>query len=236
MTGVEYLWQGWQKVDWMYRNYWELLASDKSGGDSHYIINICHPDTDPLIITPGSSGTIMGSFVEKIIQNYTKGWMFELPSWCESGDGMRTIRRNCWNPAKCHRLNTGQYVIKNTVSITSSRKGIFTRNSFSSFISGVFLVPGVCMSCCVCWCLSLMAIDTVSRASHQIHWHTPLPRVITVTREHYFLMWPAYSDQHKCLICKVAEGCCNIRGWTEDEDTTTTGETRGRMTQFGHKC
>ena len=192
MTGVEYLWRGWQKVDWMYRNYWELLASDKSGGDSHYIINICHPGTAPLISTHGSSGTIMGSFVEKIIQNYTKGWMFELLSWCESGDGMRTIRRNCWNPAKCHRLNTGQYVIKNTVSISSSSKGIFTPcNSFSSFISLVFLVPWVCMSCCVCWCLSVMAIDTLSRASHQIHWHTPLPRVINVTWEHYFLMWPA---------------------------------------------
>ena len=26
----------------------------------------------------------------------------------------RTISRNCWNVSKCHRLNTGQYVIKNT--------------------------------------------------------------------------------------------------------------------------
>ena len=49
-------------------------------GADHYIINICHPGMAPLISTHGSSGTIMGSFVEKIIQNYTKGWMFELLS------------------------------------------------------------------------------------------------------------------------------------------------------------
>ena len=151
MTGVEYLWRGWQKVDWMYRNYWELLASDKSGGDSHYIINICHPDTDPLISTHGSSGTIMASFVEKIIQNYTKGWMFELPSWCESGDGMRTIRRNCWNAAKCHRLNTGQYVIKNTEPLQSVASQKRTQVSFhlsnyflSSACLWVVMLAGIC--------------------------------------------------------------------------------------------
>ena len=195
MTSVEYLWRGWQKVDWMYRNYWELLASDKSGGDSRYIMNICHPDPDTLITTHGSSGAILGSFVERIIQHYTKGWMFELPSeradvTREMGWGLRTTRRNCWNPAKCHRLNTGQYVIKNTVSTSSSRRGIgIYLQKVSVHLSELDLLSVACVwvvvlaGICHWWPLIQCHVPHTRYTPHP-------PRVITVRRAHYFLMWP----------------------------------------------
>ena len=189
MTSVEYLWRGWQKVDWMYRNYWELLASDKSGGDSRYIMNICHPDPDTLITTHGSSGAILGSFVERSI--ILKGGCLNCrESWCDSGDGMRTIRRNCWNPAKCHRLNTGQYVIKNTVSTSSSSRGIgIYLQTVSVHLSELDLLSLACVwvvvlaGICHWWPLIQCHVPHTRYTPHP-------PRVITVRRAHYFLMWP----------------------------------------------
>ena len=88
---VEYLWRGWQKVDWMYRNYWELLALDKSAGDSHYIINICHQTR--ILSSPhmDHQGPLWGVLWRKLYRIILKGRYLN----CQA-DGSREMG---WGPS-----------------------------------------------------------------------------------------------------------------------------------------